>query len=80
MVNTLRTLVVEAHVVSGLADDLLRLAGRVDVSRIDEVDPRVERAVDDPDRLGVIGGPPLPERHRAETQLADRDACASEWS
>ena len=37
-----------------LADDLLRLAARVDVSGVDEVDPGVERAVDDPDALVVV--------------------------
>ena len=34
-----------------LADDLLRLPARVDVGGVDEVDPGVERRVDDPDEL-----------------------------
>ena len=38
-----------------LADDLLRLPAGIDVRRIDEVDPRVQRPVDDPDRLVVVG-------------------------
>jgi len=54
-----------------LADDLLRLAARVDVRGVDEVDPRVERAVDDPDRLVVVGIAPLAEHHRAEAERAD---------
>ena len=43
---------VVAPVVGGqrLADDLLGLAARVDVGGVDEVDARVERPVDDPDR------------------------------
>jgi hypothetical protein len=53
------------------AHDLLRLAARVDVGRVDEVDPRVERAVDDPDRFLVIGIAPGAEHHRAEAERAD---------
>jgi hypothetical protein len=52
-----------------LAEDLLGLAGRVDVSGVDEVDARVERAVDDADRVGVVGVAPRAEHHRAETEL-----------
>ena len=37
-----------------LADDLLRLSGRVDVGGVDEVDPGVERGVgEDPDDVGA---------------------------
>ena len=50
----------------GLADDLLRLALRVHVGGVDEVDPRVERPVDDPDRLVVVGVAPRAEHHRPE--------------
>ena len=61
-----------------LADDLLRLAARVDVGGVDEVDPRVERVVDDADRLVVVGVAPGPEHHRAEAERADADARAAE--
>src|SRR6202043_3898872 len=61
-----------------LADDLLGLAARVDVGGVDEVDPRVERPVDDADALVVVGVAPLAEHHGAETQWADVDAGASE--
>jgi hypothetical protein len=56
-----------------LADDLLGFAGRVDVRGVDEVDPGLERAVDDPDRGVVIGVAGGTEHHRAEAQLADGD-------
>ncbi len=49
-----------------LADDLLRLALAIDVGGVDEVDARVERAVDDPDGLVVIGVAPGAEHHRTE--------------
>ena len=61
-----------------LADDLLRLAARVDVGGVDEVDPRVERAVDDPDALVVVGLAPGAEHHRPEAEGADVDAGARE--
>ncbi len=51
------------------ADDLLRFAGGVDIGGVDEVDAGVERGVDDPDRLVVIGLAPGAEHHRAEAQL-----------
>ena len=63
-----------------LANDLLGFAGGVDVGGVDEVDPGIERAVDDADALVVILGAPLAEHHRAEAQLADRDARASQDS
>ena len=63
-----------------LADDLLGLAVRVDVGGVDEVDPGVQRRVDDPDRLVVVGVAPRAEHHRAEAELADRDAGAPERS
>ena len=46
---------VVAAAFEGLADDLLVLALAVDVSGVDEVDAGVERGVDDPDRLVVVG-------------------------
>ncbi|HEY5294483.1 MAG TPA: hypothetical protein VIJ70_03310 [Gaiellaceae bacterium] len=62
----------------GLADDLLRLAARVDVGRVDEVDACVERAVDDRDRLVVVGVAPGAEHHRAQAERADLDAGAAQ--
>jgi hypothetical protein len=61
-----------------LADDLLRLAAGVDVGGVDDVDARVERAVDDPDRLLVVGVAPGAEHHGAEGEGADLDAGAAE--
>ena len=79
----------EDHVVAAaagerLADDLLGLAARVDVGGVDEVDPRVERAVDDRDRLVVVGLAPGAEHHGAEAERADLDAgvcpaCGAPW-
>ena len=57
-----------------LADNRLGLAGGVHVGGVDEVDPGVQRAVDDPDALVVVLGAPLAEHHRTEAQLADPDA------
>jgi hypothetical protein len=61
-----------------LADDDLGLALRVDVGGVDEVDPRVQRAMNDPDAFVVVLVAPVAEHHRAEAQLADRDAGASQ--
>jgi hypothetical protein len=44
--------VVALAVSQSLADDDLRLPGGVDVGGVDEVDPRVQRMVDDADALG----------------------------
>jgi hypothetical protein len=63
-----------------LADDLLGLARPVHVGGVDEVDARVERAVDDLDGLLVVGVAPGAEHHRAEAELTDRYAGASEGS
>ena len=61
-----------------LADDLLRLARRVHVGGVDEVDAGVERAVDDPDAVVVIRVAHRPEHHRAEAQRTDLDPGGSE--
>ena len=61
---------VVAAALERLADDLFGLAGRVDVGGVDEVDPGVQRAVDDADRVVVVGVAPGAEHHRAEAQLA----------
>jgi hypothetical protein len=71
---------VVAPPLQGLADDLLGFAGGVDVRGVDEVDPGVERAVNDAGRVVVVGVAPGPEHHRAEAELRDLDACASEWA
>ena len=63
-----------------LADDLLGLAAGVDVGGVDDVDAGVEGAVDDRDRLVVVGVAPRAEHHRAEGQRADLDAGAAERS
>jgi len=73
----------EDHVVAPppgqcLADDFLGLALPVDVGGVDEVDPGVERRVDDPDRLVVVRVAPCAEHHRAEAELADRHAGATQ--
>ena len=70
--------VVAAAAGERLADDLLGLAVPVDVGGVDEVDAGVERRVDDPDRVVVVGVAPGAEHHRAEAELADRDACVPE--
>jgi hypothetical protein len=61
-----------------LADDLFGLTGGIDVGGVDEVDPGVQRAVDDADRVVVVGVAPGAEHHRAEAELRDLDAGAPE--
>jgi hypothetical protein len=63
-----------------LADDLLRLPACVDVGRVDEVDARIERPVDDADALVVVRISPAAEHHRAEAERADLDPGACELS
>ena len=70
-----------------LADHRLRLAGRVDVGGVDEVDAGVERAVHDAVGAGLIEAadhfPDLPaaaEGHRAQAQLRDEHAGVGQWS
>ena len=60
---------VVAAALERLADDLLGLAGRVDVGGVDEVDAGIEGAVDDADRVVVVGVAPGAEHHRAEAEL-----------
>src|SRR3954471_14011797 len=48
----------------GLADDLLRLASRVDVGGVNEVDALVQGGLDDADRVVVVGVAPGAEHHR----------------
>ncbi len=61
-----------------LADDLLSLAGGVDVGGVDEVEARVDGAVDHAHRLGVIGIALGPDHHGAESRRAHRDAGRAE--
>ena len=64
----------------GLPDDLLRLASRVHVGGVDEVDAGVQRPVDDPDRLLMVGIAPGAEHHRAQAERADLDAGGAEYA
>src|SRR4051794_23766958 len=63
---------------AGLAHDLLGLPVGVDVGGVHEVDPRVEGAVDDPDRVVVVRVAPGAEHHRAEAEGRDLDAGRAE--
>ena len=59
----------------------LGLTGRVDVGRVDEVDPRVERLVHDPDARVDVGVPATSRASsRAEAVRADADAGGAERS
>ncbi len=55
------------------AQDLLRVARRVDIGRVEEVDASIERPVNQRVRCGLIERsyslPLRSERHRAQTQL-----------
>jgi len=62
----------------GFAHDLLALATGVGIGGIDEVDPGIERLVDDADAFGVVGVAHLPEHHRSEAITTDRDASGPE--
>ena len=53
------------------ADDQLVLAGSVHVGGVDQVDPCVEGALDDPGAFGEVAVAPHPEHHRAQTEAAD---------
>src|SRR5207237_3907954 len=61
-----------------LAHDLLGLAGRVHVGRVDEVHARVEGGMDDASAFLVIGVPPGPEHHRPQAEGAHLHAGAAE--
>ena len=69
---------VVASTLQRIADDLLALPGGVDVGRVDEVDAGIDRPVDDPSALGVVGVAPGAEHHRAQPERADLDAGAAE--
>ena len=59
-------------------DDQLVLPGAVDVGGVDEVDPRVDRPLDDPGTLGEVAVAPHPEDHRAEPETAHLDTGRAE--
>src|SRR5437763_11477987 len=59
-------------------DDLLRLTGRIDVRGVDEVDSGVQRPMDDPNGLLMVGIAPLTEHHGAEAEGTDLDAGTAE--
>ena len=61
-----------------LAHDLLGLAAGVDVGRVDEIDPRVERPVDDADAVIVIRVARCAKHHRAEAKRADAETGVPE--
>ena len=52
----------------------------VDVGGVDEVDPAVERGVDDPHALVLVRVAPGPEHHGAQAERADPDSGPSERS
>jgi hypothetical protein len=62
-----------------LTDDLLGLAGGVDIGGVDEVDACVQGGVDDPDRLAAAGSPQAPNiiapRHSFEPRRRCVPAC-----
>src|SRR3954452_21249929 len=60
--------------------DLLGHAAGVDVGGVDEVDPGVQRTVDDADGVGAVVVAPGAEHHRTEAHRADLDAGAAERS
>ena len=69
---------VVAAALQSLADDLLRLSRRVHIRGVDEVDAGVQRGMDDPDALGVVGITPRTEHHRAEAVRAHLDPGTAE--
>ena len=56
-----------------LADDLLGLARRVHVGRVNEVDARIEGGVDDADAVVVVAVAPCPEHHGSQAVPAHLD-------
>src|SRR5581483_1986732 len=71
------------HLIPAAADqrlghDLLGLPARVDVGRVDEVDPGVEGPVDDPDRFLVVRVAPGAEHHGPEAHRAHLHAGTTE--
>jgi len=61
-------------VAAGLANDHLGLTARVRVGCVDEVGPRVQFPVDDPDRVVVTAVPHDAEHHGAERVRPDLDS------
>jgi hypothetical protein len=63
-----------AHAAQQLADDLLRLAVGVHVGGVDEVDPGIQRGVDDPAALSTVAVAGKTEHHRSKAVGADVDS------
>src|SRR6202008_656713 len=63
-----------------IADDLLRVAFRVEVRGVDEVAATLDEAIDNSLRLLDTGAPAeiFPEGHRAKAERADPEAGAAE--
>src|SRR6266508_4189400 len=61
-------------------DELLGLAGRVHVRRVDEVDTAVDRRVDHPDAVVDVRVAPAPEHHRSQAVRADAQARPAQCS
>src|SRR5262249_6628860 len=59
------------------ADNHLRLALAVTVSRVDKIDARIQSFVDNPNAVVVVGVAHRAEHHRAEAISADLDASSS---
>ena len=62
--------VVAAAAGQRLAEDQFRLTGGIAVGGVDEVDPGIERLVDDSNRVVVVGVAECAEHHRTEAQLS----------
>jgi hypothetical protein len=69
---------VVAPPLESLADDLLGFAVAVHVGRVDEVDPRIDRLVDDSHAVLVVGISHPTEHHRAQAIGADLDAGSAQ--
>ena len=67
-----------ASAFQSLPDDFFRLSLAIPVGRVDEIDPRVQGPVDDPDRIVVVGIPTRAEHHRTQTVCADLDASSTQ--
>ena len=64
----------------GLADDLFRRAFAIDVGRVDEVDPGVERSLDDANGVVDVRVAPGAEHHGSQAERADVHSCLAELS
>jgi hypothetical protein len=69
---------VVAATLQRLPDDLLGLAAGVHIGGVDDVDAGVERTVDDPDAVVVVGVALAAEHHGAQGKRTDLDAGGPE--